>query len=91
MQASEIFGYIVFTHIPNSFLFGLKFPQFLLLLCCLLFHLELSFTLFSFQGAASNLFQGQISVSKFLWVLKSNLGGPKWTRTTDLTIISRVL
>ena len=26
------------------------------------------------------------------WILKSNLtGGPKWTRTTDLTIISRVL
>ena len=55
MQASEIFGYIVFTHIPNSFLFRLKFPQFLLLLCCLLFHLELSFTLFSFQGAAPDL------------------------------------
>ena len=29
----------------------------------------------------------------FLQALKSNLmdGGPKWTRTTDLTIISRVL
>ena len=30
-----------------------------------------------------------------LWVFKSNnklsFGGPKWTRTTDLTIISRVL
>ena len=50
------FWLIVFTHYSKQFsLSRLKFPQFLLLLCCLLFHLELSFTLFSFQGAPSNL------------------------------------
>ena len=50
-------------------------------------------TLFSFQGAASDFairFEDPIP-----WVFKSNnklsFGGPKWTRTTDLTIISRVL
>ena len=63
--------------------------------------------LFSFQGAASNLFQGQIEIpdpsgtsiqaqtievffAYFLFQKKVG-GGPKWTRTTDLTIISRTL
>ena len=32
-----------------------RFSSTIIKLCCLLFHLELSFTLFSFQGARSNL------------------------------------
>ena len=57
--------------------------------------------MFSFQGASLNLFFKKlnetsnllgVSVSFFLLhfvFLRS--GGPKWTRTIDLTIISRVL
>ena len=60
--------------------------------------------MFSFQGAAAeafapalsflkthgNLIIDGISVSFQTLFLLEN-GGPKWTRTTDLTIISRVL
>ena len=50
-------------------------------------------SLFSFQGAGSVLFRDQIEM---LFAEHFNLnskfsGGPKWTRTTDLTIISRAL
>ena len=52
-------------------------------------------SLFSFQGANSNLFQGQIEMLTLLDehfnLISKRSGGPKWTRTTDLTIISRAL
>ena len=78
-------------------------------------------SLFSFQGAGSDLFQDQIEMLRVCKTLQSNFGGdnrnrtddpllarqvlsqlsytpnflrgggPKWTRTTDLTIISRAL
>ena len=51
-------------------------------------------TLFSFQGAFLLIFAIRFE-DPIPWVFKSNnklsFGGPKWTRTTDLTIISRVL
>ena len=51
--------------------------------------------LFSFQGAASSLFQDQIEIPNPLdtsiQFQKKGSGGPKWTRTTDLMIISRAL
>ena len=55
--------------------------------------------MFSFQGAVEFLFKklSETSLSiiaDFFWCFNQFLkrsGGPKWTRTIDLTIISRVL
>ena len=78
--------------------------RFQIALCCLLFILES--TLFSFQGANPLTIRSDRNVQALAQALRSDLtcsdlydrfpfgkaiGGPKWTRTTDLTIISRVL
>ena len=68
------------------------------LLCPLLLALNTSFCIVQFSRCRpSGLFQGQIEILTLVSTsicprparLKS--GGPKWTRTTDLTIISRAL
>ena len=59
-------------------------------LCCLLALLE--FTLFSFQGAGSNLLQGQIETLHSCEMLQSNLnGGDKRNRTADPLLARQVL
>ena len=55
-----------------------------------------SLTLFSFQGADLSFFKSSLRASDISEtcsrpLIKGKLGGPKWTRTTDLTIISRAL
>ena len=100
----------------------LKSPQNYFVTSLLLARNFLLASLFSFQGACSNLLQGQIEMLGLLTkhfnlislvevtglepvtpCLQSRCstsrakppdlfgGGPKWTRTTDLTIISRAL
>ena len=45
--------------------------------------------LFSFQGAFWNV--AVITSTQLFFVFQQRNGGPKWTRTIDLTIIGRVL
>ena len=83
-----------FTHYRTVFTAPIKVPQLTLLSSLLLAPSSgIIITLFSFQGAASNLLRLDFN-AQFLRHWNPNLigsGGPKWTRTIDLTIISRVL
>ena len=50
--------------------------------------------MFSFQGAfefLKKLIETSVITEISISLFKKRSGGPKWTRTTDLTIISRVL
>ena len=52
------------------------------------------FSMFSFQGTPLNLFFKKLNEAAIPCYFSQSLkrsGGPKWTRTIDLTIISRVL
>ena len=146
MQALDLvincsMNYPLFESFPHKLTVRTSFLRFNLF-CCLLAILK-NLTLFSFQGAASGLFQNQMSTFESLQVLKSNfkrdqsflyllscsqeskwwrlagsnrwppackagalpaelnlhislpslslVGGPKWTRTTDLPLIRRTL
>ena len=84
--------YLPFTRTAFAILF--KFPQHFAVdnLCCLLSLLFFIFVQFSrctlrlkpdtnLQPSVKSLYPTSLEVS----------GGPKWTRTTDLTIISRAL
>ena len=59
-------------------------------LCCLLAFTRI-ITLFSFQGAGSNLLQGQIETLRFCKMLQSNLGGDNRNRTDDPLLARQVL
>ena len=81
----RVFWLIVFTHL---------FPQFALL-CCLLFHsgiITSHCSVFKVRAPTFVKVGFQYPTLQLGTEIRSYLaGGPKWTRTTDLTIISRVL
>ena len=97
-QFNRIFEIVIVTHLYDVPQLKLKIRSSVLSnkrpLCCLAYHFHLS--LFSFQGTnALTTFAIRFEDPTFqsgLQIQQQTLfGGPKWARTTDLTIISRTL
>ena len=92
MQASEILANCFYPFL-QTFLFRLKFPQIastllLALPSGIIIHI-VQFSRCAFQPLLRSDFSIQIPLGTE--IRSYHAGGPKWTRTTDLTIISRVL